>query len=138
MLLFDLVVRGRVEVPGLVLSPVRVGAGTEEGGGCVSGVRNSPSAQAGWALGTLDEREALLILGEGKDKPQPYPGDNGLLSFSLSPSSFFEVMCPVHIMSSSPQGSGEVGAAVPAGWRRPEQGKLLEGAWQGAPRGSLT
>lgn len=69
-------------MPGLVLSPVRVGAGAEDGGSWVSGVRNSPSAQAGWALGTLAERKALLILGEGgkgKDKPQPYPGDNGLL-----------------------------------------------------------
>lgn len=56
----------RVEVPGLVPSPVGAGAGTGEGGWCwVSGVRNSPSAQLGWALGTLAEKKALLILREG-------------------------------------------------------------------------
>lgn len=62
------------------------------------------------------------------DKPQPYPEDNGLLSFCLSSSLFFEVGYPAHVMSGSPQWSSEVGAAVPGGWGRPGQGRLLEGA----------
>lgn len=73
----------RAEVPGLVPSPVGVGAGPGEGGWCwVSGVRCSPSAQLGWALGTLADKRALLIPREGR-KWTSLSHTLGTMAFSL-------------------------------------------------------
>lgn len=130
-------VSGRIEVPGHVPNPMEVGVGIGKGGSWVCGVRNSPSAQSG----TLAEERTLLTPEEGEKgmcKSQPYPGDNGLPSFCLSSSPFFEAGYPVHIMPGPPQGSIEVGAAAPGGLRRPGQVKLLEGAWWDTLRGLLT
>lgn len=81
-------------MPGHMPDPVGMGLRMGEGGSWVCGVRNPPSAQPGWTLGTV-ALQTLEEEGKGMGKPQPYSGDSGLLSFCVSPSPFLEAESPL-------------------------------------------